>query len=257
MSVRFLYNNLVDASTTVITSTGETTDLPDDNVQHPLRTKVWRTATSVALETITFDLGTAQSVQSFVALDHTLTSGDSLIKIQGHASDSWGAPTVNVTLAYNADTIAYYWTAAQSYRWWRFTFTKSASGETRDVGRIFLGGYYEATKNISFDGFQITPVDLSHTARSLGGQTYSDARSIYHEISANFDYVTNTQLEQFKTIAEAVGTHTPFFIDGDRTNMAYAWFYYVKFAGFSARQVKIYKSASPLWSTSMEFNEEL
>ena len=257
MSMRFLYDNLIDASTAVITSSSETTDLPNDNVQHPLRTKVWRTGTATAAETITFDFGSAQSVQAFAALDHTLTAGDTLIKIQGNATDSWGAPSVNVALSYNADELAYYWGSGQSYRWWRFIFTKSASGETRDVGRIFIGPYYEATKNISFAGLDITPVDLSDTARSLGGQTYSDARSIYHKIKTKFDYITNAQLEEFKTIAEAVGTHTPFFIDCDRTNMAYAWFYYVKFASFSARRVEIYKSALPLWSTSMEFNEEL
>lgn len=255
--MRFLWDNLVDASATVITSSSEGTDLPDDNVQHPFRTRVWRTGTSAALEWVKFDLGSAQNVQAFVALDHDLTGSDTLVKIQGNATDSWGAPSVDQAVSHNANTLAYYFGSVQSYRWWRFTFTKSASGETRDVGRIFIGPYYETVKNISFEGLDITPVDLSETSRAIGGQTYSDERSAYDKIDAKFDYVLNAQMAQFLSLAEAVGTHTPFFIDVDPTNMGYAWLYYVKFASFAKRRVRIYKSSLPLWSTTMTFNEEL
>jgi len=255
--MRLLYDNLVDAGATVITSSSEGTDLPDDNVQHDLRTKVWRTGTSTALEWVKFDFGSAQNVQAFAAINHDLTGSDTLIKIQANATDSWGGPSVDQAITWNADDLAYYFGSAQSYRWWRFTFTKSASGETRDVGRIFIGPYYETTKKITHEGLDIVPIDLSDTRRAIGGQTYSDERSIYHQVKVSFDLISNTQMAQFKTIAEAVGTHTPLFIDIDRTNMAYAWFYYVKYASFSARKVKLHPSNSPLWSTKMTFNEEL
>lgn len=257
MSMRLMFDNLADYSATVITAGSEDAYLPVENVQHPHRSKVYRTGTAAAAEWIKFDLGSAKAVQSVILLDHTLTGSDSLIKLQGNATDSWGAPSVDETLTYNAGTLAKFLSAAQTYRWWRVIFTKSAAGETRDIGRIFLGPYYECVKNISFGGLKITPVDLSDTGRSIGGQTYSDQRSLYHEIKTAFNYILDAQMTQFKNIAAAVGTHTPLFISCDPTVKPYDWLYYVKFTKFTGETVEIYKSASPLWSVNLEFAEEL
>lgn len=258
MSTRFLYSNLIDLSATVISSSSEGSDLPDDNVQHPHRGKVWRTGVAAAAEWIKFDLGTAQNVQSFVALAHTLTASDSAIRIQANATDSWGAPSVDVAVTFNADVLYHYWTSAQSYRWWRFIFTKSAAGESRDVGRIFLGDFYEAAQDIAYGGYKVTPVDLSETSRSLGGASYSDAKDIYHDVSASFEYIPDTQMDAFRAIAAVVGTHTPLFIHVDVEDMGADWLWYVKFDGFDGRKVRHYSGGtSPLWSCKMEFTEEL
>ncbi len=258
MSTRFLYDNLVDRSTTVISSSSEVSDLPDDNVRHPHKGKVWRTGVTAADEWIKFDLGTAQNVQAFVALAHTLTASDSVIRIQASATDSWVAPPVDVALTVNADVLYHYWSAAQSYRWWRFKFTKSAAGETRDVGRIFLGTYYEAAQDIAYDGYEIRPVDLSETSRSLDGASYSDSKEIYHDVTAEFEYISDAQMDAFRAIAAWVGTHTPLFFHVDPEDMGADWLWYVKFDGFDAWKVRHYSGGtSPLWSCNMKFTEEL
>jgi hypothetical protein len=258
MATRFLYNNWIDYTTTVVTSSSEGADLLDTNVQNAHKGKVWRTGSSTASEWIEFDLGSAKAVQALVILAHTLTSGDTSIKVQGNASSSWGSPSVDVTLTYNAGTIYYYWAAAQSYRYWRVIFTKTASGETRDIGRIFLGGYYQCAKDIQYGSLEEKPVDMSDTSRSLGGATYSDAREIFHEVGIQFDLITDAQMTSFKTIVAWVGTHTPFFLHVDPTNKTYDWLYYVKFDKFEAAKVKIQSGGtSPLWTVKMSFSEEL
>lgn len=255
--MRILYDNLIDYSGVTLTESTQASDLPAENVIHPHRAKVWRTGTSGADETLVMDLGSSKAVQAFVVLDHTLTSGDSAIKIQGHSSDSWASPSVNVTLSYNADVIQYYWGASQTYRYWRFIFTKSAAGVTRDVGRIFIGPYYECDSKPSYDSLVITPTDMSDSERAISGATYSDQRDIYHDVTCDFDYVDDTQMDYFKTIANMCGTHTPLFVDIDPTNMAYDWLYYVKMKKLEGRKVRIYKDSSPLWSVRMQFTEEL
>jgi hypothetical protein len=257
MAIRFLWENYVDASPTVISASSEGSDLPASNVQHPHRQQVWRTGTAASLEWIKFDLGSARAIKAFAAINHNLVAGDSLIKIQANASDSWGSPSVDVTIPYNAGNLVNYWTSFQQYRWWRFTFTKSSSSVTRDVGRIYLGSFYEAAKNISYEGLTIKPVDLSITERTPGGQTYSKAEGIFNEIETDFDFFGDAQMEQFLSMLSAVGTHTPIIIDGDRANMGYKWFYYVKVLEVAERRPRMYVSGLPLWSTKWRFAEEL
>ena len=101
--MRLFYNNLIDADGVVITPTSEVTTLPAENVAHDFRKRVWRTGTSTAAENVVFDLLTAQAVTSIILLDHTLTSGDSSIVLEGNTADSWGAPAFTTTLTYAAD----------------------------------------------------------------------------------------------------------------------------------------------------------
>src|SRR5688572_1286488 len=122
--MRFFYDNLIDYAATVITASSQNSAFPANNVANQLREKNWRTGTSTALESVTFDLGSAKSVTSCIVLDHDLTASDTLIKIQGHTSDSWGAPTIDETLTHSSGVISKTFAGA-SLRYWRFTFTKS------------------------------------------------------------------------------------------------------------------------------------
>src|SRR5512139_2649169 len=182
MSTRLMWDNYGDYAATTITSSSENADLPAENVQHPFRTKVWRTGVSTASEWIKFDLGSARAVQAVVLLDHTLTGDDSAISLQGNATDSWGSPSVNETLTYNAEKMIKVLSAAQTYRYWRVIFTKASAGVYRDIGRIFLGPVYTCERLPDYGGVEIESNDLSVTGRSLGGQTFSDIRGQYDEI---------------------------------------------------------------------------
>lgn len=255
--MRVLRQNLVDLSTTTITATTENVDLPVANIAHPHRGKVYRSGVTVAAETILIDLGSAMAVQSVVLLDHTLTSGDSAIKLQGGATV--GATTVNETLTFNADTIAKFLSVAQTYRYWQIIFTKSAADEYRDFGRVFLGPYDEYTLGPAQPGgLSITPVDLSVTGRALGGQTYSAIREQYNDIEIEFPgAVSETQSAQMLALASACGTHTPFFVSIDPTNKPYAWLFYVKARSLQAQTVNVKKGATILWNASMKLAEEI
>lgn len=257
MTTRLLWKNLVDLSATTITSLSENDDLPVSNVAHPHRGRIYRTGVTDADEWIKFDLGSAKAVQAVILLDHTLTASDTTIKLQGNATDVWTSPSVDQTLTFNAGTLAAFLSSAQTYRWWRIVFTKSAAGEYRDVGRVFLGPFYECAKGPAFKGVRITPVDLSETERSRGGQTYSDQLDSYDEIEIEFMLLPDAQMDQFIALAAAVGTHTPWFVQIDSVNKPYEWLYYVKFDGFTKRQVEIKRPAGYSWSVKWKLNEDL
>src|SRR3990172_264300 len=114
--MRILYRNLIDASDVTIAASSEGSDLPAVNVAHPFRSRVWRTGTSIANEWIKFDLGSAMAVQAVILLDHTLTGADSLIRLQGNATDAWDAPAVEESLEYNERVLKHYLSPSPAYR---------------------------------------------------------------------------------------------------------------------------------------------
>src|SRR4051812_35990008 len=99
--MRFFYDNLIDATgVSFVGSSEASSSLGASNVAHEFKTKVWRTGTSTANESITFDLGSAQAATSVIIFAHTLTSGDSTIQLRG-STDNFSASDVLVaTLTY-------------------------------------------------------------------------------------------------------------------------------------------------------------
>jgi len=177
-----LHDNLVDYAATLITTGTWSLDLPAENVRHPFLTKVARTGTSAAEESLIFDLSSAKKVEAILIDAHTLTAGDSTIKIQGNASDSWGAPSFSENITYAAGRILHYFASSQTYRYWRFTFTKSASGETRDIGRVFLGSILEMTDEPDFEDVSVDYKDPSDKSRALSGHVYTNQREDYFQL---------------------------------------------------------------------------
>lgn len=252
--MRIFHNNLIDADGVVITATSEVSTLPVENVAHEHRALPWRTGTSVALEAVVFDLGTAQAVTSVIVLDHTLTAGDSLIKIQGHTSDSWGAPDVNETLTYSAGAISKVFSSA-SKRYWRLTFTKSAAGESRDIGRIFLGPYYQTEDEPDYDGYAMEYADESVIQSTAGGQEFTDVRGQRENPRTDFSKISNTMMESLKTYIRAVGRNGAHFIQVG-TASPFDAVQYVKLAKAIKTPVSA-QDVAPLWDVNLEYREQL
>lgn len=251
--MRLMHTNLVDTAT--ITVNSEDSILVGTNIANALRTKVFRSGIVSASPddpsevTIVLDLGSAQAVTSVILLDHNLTASDTGIALEGNSADSWGAPAFTQSLTRVAGPIAAYF-ASQSYRYWRITYTKSAGSETRDIGRVFLGTYDTAP----ITGLGITPMDLSKMSRAIGGQTYHDIRPVYDNIDIQMGVVIKATSDTLKTILDAVGMHTPFFISIDHDVEPVDWIYYVKMRALPRFTPVI---TTTYWQTSLSMSEQL
>src|SRR3972149_10324995 len=250
--------NLIDLSGVTISASSEGSDLPASNVAHPFRSRVWRTGTSITDVWVKFNLGSAMALQSVVLLDHDLKGDDTLIRLQGNSSDSWDAPSVSESLTFPSDVIKHYLSTVQTYQWWRVTFRKSAAGETRDIGRIYLGPDQEFARGPAKPGgLRIPPTDLSKTYRALGGETYSEIKSMYDLIEIDIPLCPDEQIDQMKALAAACGVHTPLFVAIDPALKPYDLFYYCKAESIKPRKVEIWGSDKIRWGAAMRFAEEL
>lgn len=217
--MRIFTPNLIDAAAVVQTKYSEATAFPASNLRNPQRTKVWRSGTTAALEWTVFDLGSAQAVTACILLNHTLLAGDSLIKIQGNASDSWGAPSFSQTLTWSAGIIAATF-ASQSFRYWRLTYTKASAGVTRDLGRLFLGIYYTPTDPPDWAGHKRRADSLDLKARGPYGQTFGENRGEQRRPELEWSFIPHAQKIALAAMATALGTVVPFFIQVDETATA-------------------------------------
>lgn len=213
--MRIFYTNLIDAAAVAFTSTSEaSSELGPENVAHDHVSKVWRTGASVADEYVTFDLGSSQAATCAIIYAHDITSADASagnIELR-KSTDNFAANDVHVGNFTWSELAMVLTFASASSRYWRIRFTKFDAAEVRNIGRIFLGTYSTFTGLPDWDGLKIKPRDLSQTDRSEGGQTYSCARPQYREIGFDASALNQTEVGVLKTLSEAVGTHTPFFI---------------------------------------------
>lgn len=252
--MRLFYSNLIDADGVVITPSSEVTTLPGENVAHEFRKRVWRTGSSTAAEYVVFDLLTAQAVTAIILLDHTLTSGDSSIILEGNTADSWGAPAFTTTLTYAADIISKTF-SSQSYRYWRLKFTKSSSGAVRDIGRVFLGTYDETAEDPDYDGLDITEDDNGRSQSTIGGQEYNERQDPFRIISCKFTHISQTMKDQLASYVRTVRQSRPHFVQV-ATVSPFDTIYYVKLRNAPKFGVKAMDS-SAVWDNSLEFKEQL
>lgn len=224
--IKFMYDNLWDASGTTLTSSSEEAGYPDTNTQQRWHTRCWR-ATGDAAEWVKVDLGSAQNIKAFVIKNHNFT-GAATLKIQGNAADVWGAPTVDVTLPITTGTIIYTWSSNQSYRWWRVSIEDGANPDTYvKIGRIFLGSFFEPASNFATH----TPafLDPSGIKHSTGGQYSANEKTHYKTISYGFKGITVADFASFETVYDEVGISKNYFICEDSADAsAYTITYYVR-----------------------------
>jgi hypothetical protein len=209
--INFAYTNRVDTAT--ITASSEVATLPAANVKQPWKTKVWRT-TGDTSEWIKFNFGSAQTVRALVVVGHNLTSG-ATIKIQGNATDVWTAPSVDVTLTWNAANLVYLWGSDQSYQYWRITLADAANPSGYlEIGRVFLGP--TTTPDRNFSSWAREVVDPTTITPSYDGAESFEQRTAYDLLSFDFLRVLPAT---FDTLIKAVGQKEYFFIIADYDNV--------------------------------------
>jgi len=209
---RILYIDL--AKTATLTKNSEDAAFPVSNIQHEFRTKEYRT-TGLTSEWVVIDLGSAQSVTMLAIMNHNFQSGGTY-KLQGNATDSWGTPSVDITLTYNATNLFHYMTA-QTYRYWRILMTNT-TGTYISLGRVMLGSYFQPAKSFDIGSYSNRIVDLATSSQSIGGQIHSDVKNYYHEIALTFSHITATDRDNWVTMFETILTHQAIVLTVDTTS---------------------------------------
>jgi len=225
-NILFLYNNIFDDAT--LTASSEASGFPCENTQHPFITKVWRTAGATAgTATLKIDHGSAKAVTCIALAGYNWTSAPGTLDLEfDDAADfssidhteslTWAAnPTTNGNKGVIIKTFA-----SQSYRYNRLNVVYSPGGSPTDwdLGRIFLGTYFEPTIQYISDGIEQSFVDASYINKTAGGQEHVDEVTIYRQKAFSFIISTQAQWELFQKMINHVGKTKDMFIAFDYDN---------------------------------------
>ena len=101
--MKFIYNDLIQAKT--ISASSTVVGFEAINISDIRLSKKWR-STGTAIEWIKIDMGVAVNINSLAILSHNFTAA-ATVRIQAHATDAWGAPTVDVLLTYKSNIMYY------------------------------------------------------------------------------------------------------------------------------------------------------
>ncbi len=204
--MRIIYSNLWDNFTLV--ESQEDANYPVENTQDTRLVKVWRTDTASAT-TIVLDAGTGSTItaDSCAVINHNF-SGSSETKIQAHASDSWGTPSLSTIVTYRTGTMVLFFTSS-AFRFWRFSFNDTSNSDGfYEVGRLFLSEYLQIDPSslIEFPEKHMRN-DLRSFSRS--NQMYADQGSGWKELSYQFQNSDDTMKGKIETVWGSVGKFKP------------------------------------------------
>jgi len=208
--IRFCYTNYADSG--IVSAYSAVATLPAANVQSAWRSKPWR-ATGCTSEWLKFDLGSAKAVLAAIITGHNLTSG-ATVHVQANATDVWTAPSVDVTMTWNARDILYLWTANQTFRWWRFTFADPANPDGYiSIGRVYIGTAPSPERNFSSHTRRL--VDPTVISESTDGAEAFEDKSSYHVYTFGWSNVLPDEIEN---LVKAVGLKEYLWVIADYGN---------------------------------------
>lgn len=186
----------------------------------------WRGgAPAVDPEYLTFDLLAAGAPDAVIVHGHNISSG-ATVKIQGNATDSWGAPSVDETITYQAGTMfRYLTTTPRSFRYWRLLITGDSANPDGwlEASEVFLGGYFEPDYNYEF-GNVLGEQSFEETRETESKAERTVLLNRGREISLPYRHVTAAQKDLFLAMFRAVNdTATerskPLFVHVDLNNL--------------------------------------
>jgi hypothetical protein len=209
--MRFCGGFLQDNEAYTLTTNSENPNYPVENIRdYQLTKKYWSTGDSD--EWIKIDAGVGLSITASMAFiaGHNISSGATVIKIQGNATDVWTSPTVNESFTY---AVGVMWKAfsSQTLRFWRFQFADAANPDTViKIGRAALAGSYVDLTNWAQSEFTRRIVDTSTIEKSVTGQNYGDERITYLEYDFTFPHLTDAERVSLEDIYMARKKVKPF-----------------------------------------------
>jgi len=205
-NILFLFDNIFDLAT--LTESSQDSDFPAENLQNPFRSKVWKTASGVGNANLVINHGSAKAVTAIALVNYDWASAPSTLDLEFNATDEWGDPSATEALTwlvnpsvYGNPSIIIKTFASKSYQYNRLNV---AHGSQWEIGRIFLGTYFEPTKDYIHERTEKI-IDPSSVNLTIDGQEHVDEMTKYREKEIIFRISSYLQYQYFQQIFNEIG----------------------------------------------------
>lgn len=217
MSIKYLYENLILSSSTVITSESSI------NASYPLANYTYQDPNKKVKSTsdsliIVIDLKTIEEVDSFVFLGGFDFES---IKIEANGTDEWSSAAYTNNIAISNKEIKHgiihREISTEAYRFWRITYQNTIGSSSCSCGKTFLGRKTELNDDDMNLGWTKSYKDLSKIQKNSHGNFFTDIKPKQRTLSGNYKLVSKENLAVMEEMYLLQGTYKPFFIimDGE------------------------------------------
>jgi len=210
-NLRLLHDSTTWDAATVTGSSAAGTRLTAANLVHEFVARKWVTVGTSANAVV--DLGAATEITLVGLFTFNLTAA-ATVTLQGHSSDSWGAPTYTNTLPIATDADGrvlerLVWFPAQTLRYWRLVVADAANPDGRlEIGRLVGGASWTPDRNFSRDWTEET-ADKSISNPMPGSQAITRYGKRFRRFNVRFNAFEATLAAQFLAMYNYVGNTRP------------------------------------------------
>jgi len=221
MSEKYYYDNYINKAETGITTTATIENLyPLTNIADIRPSK--KVKSSDENLPIVFDLKTIESIDSFLFLADTTNDFEyETILIEGNATNEWSAAAYSTSISLTPTLVK--WgiiqkeITAQTYRFWRLTFTNTAGTGYCAVGKVFIGKKMQLVNDDINLGWMLNFRDLSKIQKNKNGNFFADERTTQRVLNGGYKLVGLDNLDVFTEFYLTNYTYKPFWLVMDDT----------------------------------------
>jgi hypothetical protein len=163
----------------------------------------WRSS-SAAGQTLTFDLGTAQTPRALVILDHNLQASAS-IRLQGATVSNFAALVADYAVPWTTGAILYFLgEPLQSARYWRVQLSDPSNpdGYLR-IAELFLGDYTRLSRTFSLGDLR-GKLRMGQRTQMLSGKFYGAVNTVVHAFDLSWVRLSQTDRDLLVAVFDAL-----------------------------------------------------
>lgn len=239
-------DNIAARTATTLAVTSANANYPATNLKLLPITKVWRSAAAALSSVdITYDFGSAHTIELVALVNHNLTSAATIAIAAGTTTGYGDFSTTMTWREFDAFEVL---SPAQSYRYWRIRLTDAANTDNYlEVGYPMLGDMTVAEFQFLY-GWTQTDAFENQVVRSEFGVAYVEEMYYQMRFRLNFGPLPAADMATLRELyRDLKGSVTPFLFLPDTAG---ADAYLVRFANLFTQTVNFYRYAT------CELNEE-
>jgi len=209
MTIRFLSNNLINAATTVASTSNA--QYPLTNINDTRRTKTYRSTSNS--DNIVIDLGGAENIDSFGIVDNWQNGfGISTLTLEANGTDSWGSPAFTTTVTLDSTFgVGIKTFTTETYRFWRVVMTSTLG--YCEIANMFLGAANTVSTNGVSYNWAYKNKDLARKSTNRYGQEFVDDIGTQKELNnLQFQIMDKTEQDIIFDVYDVNRTVNPFFV---------------------------------------------
>jgi hypothetical protein len=217
-NIIFMYNNLVDVAS--VYPTTENDSFPATNVQHPFRTKAWRSGSGIG--DLLIDFGSAKTFTCAALCNYDWATAPNSLDLQFCSNSSFNASSytvetqvlswaANPSTSGNQSSIVTTFTLTGSYQ---FAKLRVNANSIFNIGRVFLGEYYQPDANYLY-GYNQSLVDPSKSLSTITGQDHIDELEGYRVLKITLPARTQAEWQLFQKMWNTAAKKKEIFVAFD------------------------------------------